>query len=194
MGQNKIVVRDSRPNLDGSPFLFEDWQKGSICMNNGDSIQSIMLRYNVYKDEMQFQYEDKAYSIGCTDSIKSIYLNGRTFIYTNFTEDGKNTVGYLEVLSSGKNSLLQRFYPEILAANFNIALNTGNKNDQLLMKKKYFFRNSDKCTPVDKKGLNIISILNENGKAVQSFVKKNKLSFRNEMDLIEITNFANTLN
>ncbi len=194
VGQNKIVITDSRPNLDGSPYLFEDWRNGSIYMNNGDTIVSIMLRYNVYKDEMQFQNEDKIYTIGSPENIARIILDNQTFVYLNYEEEGKPKKGYFEVLSQGTTCLLQRHFPTILAANFNVALNSGNKNDQLSLKKKFYLKKEALVVEIDKKGKNYVSAFDLKGKDIQKFAKDNDLSFKKDEDLIQITKFANSLN
>ncbi len=194
VGHHKIVLIDSRPNLDGSPYLSEDWQKGSILMKNGDTIVSIPLRYNVFKDEMQFQNEDKAYAIGSPDSIKKLMLGDLSFVYLGYNEDKKLKKGFFEELSKGSACLLQHHYPVILPANYNVALNVGNKNDQLSLKKKFFLKKDNNVIEIDKKGKNFVSAFNLKGKDIQKYVKDNNLSFNKETDLIQITNFANAHN
>jgi len=192
-GQNKIIINDSRPNLDGSQYLYDDWQKGSIFLNSGDTIKTIKLRFNVFKNEMQFQNNDQVYAIGSPENIKEIILGAHSFIYLNYNEDGKPKKSYFEIISRGNSCLLQFYYSEILPSNFNVALNSGNKNDQLSMKKKYFLKKGDTVIQIDKKGKNIVSAFELRGKEIQKYAKNNKLSFKNESDLIAIINFANSL-
>lgn len=191
---NKIIISESRPNLDGSPFLIEDWQKGTIIMNNGDTVVSILLRYNVYKDEMQIQDKDIAYIIGRPDSIKMLKLGDLSFVYLSYNEEGKHKKGFFEVLSQGSTCLLQHHYPVILPANYNVALNVGNKNDELTLKKKFFLNKDNTVVEIDKKGKNLISAFPSKGKEIQKYTKDNRLSFAKDTDLIEIAEFANTLN
>jgi len=193
-GQNKIIIQDARPNLDGSPFLYEDWQNGTIYFHNGDTIKTIMLRYNVYKNEMQYLNEEKAYAIGCPENIKEIIIGAHSFIYLNYSDEGKPSKGFFEVLSKGKTNLLLLHYPVILPANFNIALNSGNKNDQLSLKSKYYLKSNEIVVEIDKRGKNYISVFAQKEAEIQRYVKDKGLSFRKENDLITLTNFVNSLN
>ncbi len=192
-GQNKIVLIDSRPNLDGSPYLYDDWASGQVFFNNGDTIKSILLRYNVYKDEMQFQNEGKAYSVGSPEKIMLISMNNHSFIYQEYNEKEKKRDGFFELIYGGKSSLLQRHLVKILPANFNIALNSGNKNDQISMTKMYYFKYNDDIIPIEKNGKNVIAFLKGKGIDVQKFVKENKLSFKKEEDLIKFTKYLDSI-
>lgn len=194
-GQNLIVNSNLEPNLEGSPFLREDWQSGYIIMKSGDTIPSIELRYNVYKDEMHFKAEEKVYSIGIPEKIKILLLGESPFIYLSYKDDKIIRKSFFEILNIGKSLLLKHHYYEILPANYNLILNSGNKNKQLLLKKKYYLRTKEEViVEIDKRGERFISAFGNNGSEIEKYVKDNKLSFKEESDLIQITNFANSLN
>lgn len=192
-GQVKGINQNAPANLDGSPFLNENWQDGKIMLNNGDTIPTIKLRLNVYKEEMQFLHEDKTYFIGSPEEVKIISLGGSSFIFLNYEEKGTPKKSYFQEVYAGKVSLLIHYYPLILPANYNVQLNSGNKNDQILIKKKYFAKIGDKIVEIDKKGKNFISSFGEKELLISKFVKENKISFKDETDLISLIKYSNTL-
>jgi len=193
-GQNKIISKEASPNLDGSPFLNEEWAKGSIIMKNGDTIPEIMLRYNFHHGEMQFQHKEKVYAIGTPEVIKEVIMDGHTFVYLSYSDGGVSKSSFFETLCAGKSSLFALYYPQILPANYNVALNSGNKNDQLILRKKFFLKKGESVLPIDKKGKNLISAFEQKGKEIQKYAKDNNLSFKKEPDLITITKYVNSLN
>jgi len=191
-GENKIIVNDGIPNLTGSPYL-EDWQEGSIFMKNGDTIKTILLRFDVYNNDMQFMYDGKTWAIGAKNKVKVIKLEKHSFIYLPYKDNNQIKESFFEVLTAGKVSLLILYYPEVIRSNYNAVLNSGTKNDQLLLRKKYFFLEDDLVSFLDKKGKNLISANSQKSKEIKEFVKSNKLSFAEETDLITIADFLNSL-
>jgi len=191
-GENKIIMKDGIPNLTGSPYL-EDWQEGSIFMKNGDTIKTISLRFDVYNNDMQFKYDGKTWAVGAKNKIKVIKFEKHSFIYLPYKDKDQIKESFFEVLTAGKVSLLILYYPEVIRSNYNVVLNSGTKNDQLLLKKKYYFVEDDLVTFFDKRGKNLISANSQKSKEIKEFVKNNKLSFTEETDLIAIADFINSL-
>lgn len=192
-GENKIIIKDKPINLEGSPYLNEEWQTGSIILKNGDTIPSISLRLNVLKGEMQYQYEEKTYAIGAPEGLNEIIMGRRIFKYLTYTEDSKLKKNYFEVLSNGKSCLLKYHYIVILPANFNLALNSGNKNDQIVHKMKYYAKIGDSIIEIEKRGKNLISAFGNNEALISKYIKENKISLKNESDLITLIKYSNTL-
>jgi len=192
-GQNKIINQNAPANLDGSPFLNESWEDGSIFMNNGDTIPTIKLRLNVYKNEMQFLHKEKTYAIGAPEGVKFIKVGRSSFVFLSYEEKGTPKKGYFEEIYDGKVSLLINYYPEILPANFNVQLNSGNKNDQITIKKKYYAKIGDKIVEIDKRGKKFISSFGEKEPLISKYIKDNKISFKNEGDLVSLIIYSNTL-
>lgn len=192
-GENKIIIKDKPINLEGSPYLNEEWQTGSIFLSNGDTIPTINLRLNVLKGEMQYQFEEKTYVIGAPEGLKEIIIGGCVFIYLTYTKDSKLKKNYFEVLSNGKSSLLKYHYIVILPANFNPALNSGNKNDQIIHKMKYYAKIGDNFIEIDKRGKNLISAFGNKEALISKYIKDNKISLKNESDLITLIKYSNTL-
>lgn len=193
-GQNLIANPCLDPGIEGSPYLIEDWQQGYIIMKTGDTIPSIKLRYNVYKDEMHFMVDEKVYSIGIPDRIKILVLGDSPYFYFSYKEDNEIKKGFFEVLSLGKSCILKHYYYGIVQPNYNPILNTGSKMKQLVLKKKYFLKTKDNdIIEIDKKGEQFFSAFGSNGNIIKQYSKDNDLSFKEESDLIAIVSFANSL-
>jgi len=191
-GENKIITSNSQPNLSGSPFL-EDWRDGLIIMRSNDTIKTLKLRFDFYNNDMQFMYEGKTWAIGAKNKIKVIKVGDHSFVYLPYLDNSQIKENYFEALSAGKVSILILYYPQIKPANYNAILNTGTKENQLLLKKKYYFVQDDRVVLMDKKGRNLISANSQKSKEIKEFIKNNKLSFTEETDLITIADFVNSL-
>ena len=192
-GYNKILISDKLPGVDGSPYLWEGWKTGCVIFQNKKSIDSLLLRYNAYKEEMQFQMNNKIYIIGVPDSLSSININQRTFIYRGFTDKGIVKKSYFEVLSKGNAQIYVRHLIQIRESNYNAVLDAGEKNDQMEQVETYFIKKGDSIVFIDKKGKNILQLLSDKSKDVIDFVKQNHFSYTDKKDLCRIAEYYNSL-
>jgi len=192
-GENKIIIQDKPTNLEGSPFLNDDWQLGTIFFKNGDTIPTIKLRFNVHNGEMQYLHEEKTYAIGASENIKEIIIDGHHFEFLYYHDEGKFKKSFFEVLYADKTSLLQLHFTVILPTNFNPALNSGNKNDRIIHKMKYYAKIGDKIVEIDRRGKNFISAFGEKEALISKYIKDNNISLKEEADLIYLIRYSNTL-
>jgi len=107
----KGVRHIAYPTYTGFPFLTDVWAPGKIEFTNGESADSLFLRYSCFKDELL--YFNKALSIQIV--IDKASINGFSFtakdgITRKFRKqyyDGfQKGYHYFEVLSEGQSDLL----------------------------------------------------------------------------------------
>lgn len=192
-GYNKISMTEEIPGKEGSPYLLNEWLPGTILLNNGTKIEGLTYRYSVYRKEMQYQKENSAYAIGAPDSIKALWMDKRLFVYLTFTNESKTDKDFFEVLVDGKAKLLIRYVTEIIPANYNKALDVGNKNDQITIKETYYVQ-KDNESPVliDKKGKTIAQTLADQTEEIKKFTDKEHISFKKKEDLTRLIDYYNS--
>ena len=194
VGYNKIYTSDNIPGIDGSPYLWEGWIIGNVTFRNGKTIRGLSLRYNTNKDEMQYQADNKIFIIGTPDSLTSINIGERTFVYNAFDDNGKYNRGYFEVISKGKAYILLRHKVLLKKSNYNAALDVGEKNDHLEHKEAYCIKKDDSIIVlIDKKGKNLLQLLSDKSDEVSDFVKKNHMSYTNKNELCRIADYYTSL-
>ncbi|MGE5406856.1 MAG: hypothetical protein ACM3NR_04005 [Methanosarcina sp.] len=192
-GQNKLYVGDKRiPGLVGSPYLSDDWSTGSITLYNGNVINNLPLKYNVYLKEFHYQADKNEYILGSPDSVLFITMNGKRFMYLPFEEKKIKQKDYFEVLTGDESQLLLRHTASITKSNYNIALNAGEKDNRLEQKKLYYLRKYESIVLIDKKGKNLYNLLNDKSEELKQFSLQNHLSFTNEDDLKRIIDYYNS--
>ena len=109
---------------EGSPYL-GDWQTANIQFTNGSVMNDVLVRYNVYYNQMLYQDGDNTYVIGAPDSIFQIKFSDKTFIYKAYNSEQSTQNSYFEVVQSGKVNLLVKYEIEVIPANYNVALTVG---------------------------------------------------------------------
>lgn len=193
-GYNKIVTQEKLPGIDGFPFLQKDFSLGKIFLNENKIIDSIMLRYDIYHKEMQYKNEGKVYAIGAPENIKSISFDHRTFVYLTYLEKGVVTKDYFEALKLGKNaSLYRHYFITVIPANYNPAMDVGEKNDQIKLNEEFCMIYKDKFVTIDKRGKSVLALFTDGDKQkVKNFIKEKGISFKDENDLVVLDEFLNT--
>ncbi|HQG77076.1 MAG TPA: hypothetical protein PLS58_06280 [Bacteroidales bacterium] len=195
-GHNKITLgRDRIPGLAGSPYLYDEWEPGRIILHNGNVIDSLYMRYDVYAREIHYKAEGNIYILGSPDSVKSITLYSRHFEYLPFTEK-KNTVqkDYFEVLTAdGRAQLLIRHMVTRIKSNYNVALDVGEKDDRLEHKSLFYLRRDKTILLIDRKGKALMEMLIDKSRELENFVSQNRLSFTREADLKRVVDYYNSL-
>jgi len=181
--ENNIVK-----GTEGSPYL-SDWEYADILFTSGGEIKGLLVRYNVFTNQLLYQENNQTYLMGAPDSISELKFSNRNFIYREYLP-GKKT--FFEVVIKGKVSLLIKYEVEVTPANYNEALMSGNKNDVLNIKQKLYLQQGANYIPISKKD-QLLQFLSDKKTEVASLMTKEKLSFKKKQDMMEIVSFYNQL-
>lgn len=196
-GHNKLVTTDERiPGIVGSPYFSDNWSKSEITLLNGKVINDLFLRYNVHSGEIHFQTDNKTYILGSPDSVVSIDMYDKRFVYLPYQEKrSAQKKDYFEVFSSdGMVQILIRHSRDVVKSNYNVALNTGEKDDRMVPKQTFYIRKENSNVEVDKRGDNVYELLKDRSGELKEFVKRNKISFTQGEDLKQLVEYYNSLN
>jgi hypothetical protein len=101
-----IVATQYSKVKEGSPFLYEDWQKGKIILGNGQAYENVPLKLNLLEGTVHYKTEDNQEFVP-TEPVKEVMLINEEnqkrlrFIHSSFIckEEKK---GWYQVLDSGK--------------------------------------------------------------------------------------------
>ena len=154
------------------------------------------LRYNAYKDEIEFKKDNELYYIVKTDSC-DVMIDNRRYRHVYYQENNETTKGYLLVLSSdlkAKHLLFRkdkiRYNPPVLAA-------TSYQTDKPASLTKedpvYFLSTSLGILQMPRKKKELLTLFPEKVSQIEQFLKEKKISFNDENDLLLLTAYLSTL-
>jgi hypothetical protein len=191
-GYNYIYPENNTiKGTEGSPFL-GDWQPADVYFTNGSIMKGLMVRYNVFTNQMLYQENEKTYLMGAPDSIQELKFPEKTFIYKEYTIDQKKQKSFFEVVQQGKVSLLTKYEIEVTPSNYNEALMSGNKNDVLNIIQKLYLQQGATIVPLTKKVI-LFDVLSDKKSEIVAFMAKEKLSFKKKKDMIVLLAYYNQL-
>lgn len=190
-----ITSFDARPkNLVGSEYIIKEFLPAKLIDN--DEIFSI--RYNAYQDEMEVRKNEKEYSLPKDFNNTITFINSKKeYAVFEYIEGETSKKGFFVVIFKGtKISLTLKEKIKLLDE---VHPNTGYekyKPPTLKREKDKFYlaykNNTTAKLPSKKK--DFFNLFSTNSKAVQAYVKENKLGIKNQEDLIDIFQFYSSLN
>ena len=190
---SKVVL--SEDDIDGSPYLKDEFTLGDIITKDDIIYKNVPLRYNIYNDDIEFEMSEGSYlAISNPKKMKEIHIGDDVFIYAIKRKKKGEQYGYYKLVEDGKIQLLSRYnivfkeatnttgYNAAQPPQFNRNANSlyvklGTKEPQQLGKKK-----------------EIEKVFGSESKEILSYIKKTKLNIRKEQDLVKLIQHLNESN
>jgi hypothetical protein len=177
--------------VEGSPFL-GDWQAADVYFKNGSVMNGLMVRYNVLKNQMMYQEKQQTYVMSEPDSLLYLQFPDMKMVYLSFQDEKGSQNCFFEVAQAGKVNLLVRYAIDVIPANYNVALMSGNKNDVLSLVQKFYLQRGNEIAPINKKS-RLIELLADKKSEISSFISKERLSFKKKKDLMQVLEYYEKL-
>ena len=91
-------------NIDGTPFLNDEFIQGTVALKSGD-IYSGEFRYDIYADQVQFVAEGKIYCIAIPEETSFVKIGELQIKFLKYADKKNISDGYLVTLVDGYYSL-----------------------------------------------------------------------------------------
>jgi hypothetical protein len=187
---SKVVLSEN--DIQGSPYLKDEFTPGDIITKDDIIYKNVPLRYNIYNDDIEFEMSKGAYlAISNPKKMKEIRIDEDVFVYAIKRKKKGEQYGYYKLVEDGEIQLLSRYnivfkeatnttgYKAAEPPKFNRNANSfyvklGTKEPQQLGKKK-----------------EIEKVFGSESKEILSYIKKTKLNIRKEQDLVKLVQHLN---
>ena len=197
--QRKVVDNFSLDDVEGSPYLYDNFVLGEVSINNKvDGMYP--LRLNVYNDIFEIKTDEKTIKEIRQLHYVEINLQNQVYRLVSYLDNDKViSRGYFEVLEEGKNVILLKknekvFEPGVKAkTSFHI-----DKKPQIKDAVSYYLSfKSNSNVPIKITKLTSKEVLKafpeDNIKVLKSYIKDKNLNFKDVEELMHIVRFYNNL-
>lgn len=177
----------------GTPYLDDSYVNGTIAF--ATNTRTVPLRYNAYKDLMEFQADGQARVLDPSTTIKKVNFGETTFVVEKYKNDkGITKYGYFTLLDTGKVTLFSRKSVKFTPGMKGRALDGGDQAAEYRRNPDefYFKINNGEMTEV-KNIKSMIAAFPDKQDELLAFAKKEKISPRNEEELIKLVKYYNSL-
>jgi hypothetical protein len=182
--------------VDGSPYLFTEWKNGSILERNGTLSENLMIRYDSYRDEVQFLKDGRTLvvepSIATGFSFLILNYDTKRVEHVNFRNgfnvnvSGYTKLSYFKVLFDGKIKFLRK----IKTGYIEETVNNFGTNEQvkkfIKVEEEFLIKEDGSVVPISKGRKDLMEQFGNSSGELKVFMKENKLSFKSEADVLKV--------
>jgi len=187
-----------KKGLEGTPgtaYMNPDWQPGLIVMDDNTTIENLLMRYNLYTQQIQFIKEGDTMAIGNPENIKMIRIADKAFVYSEFLDNNIVKNGYFELRQDGKCRLLKR-WKALYQVSEGTSVNAGTPEETDVFITDchcYLGFGNQPAFSVSHNKNELIGSFGDKADRVRDFMKKSDIKLKSEEDLKMVVNFYNTL-
>jgi hypothetical protein len=186
MDRNSTVNEKESIQAEGSPYTQKEFQPVKL---NGLTA-NISAKYNAYVGQIHIKVDEKLVSLNVSGDYEVNFLvdnkTYKTFTYTTLTKLTKR--GFLVVVEDTEDFKLLK--EEIIIYKDKVpAKNTYIREEPAKFIREsdvYYFMLNDEAVHFPTKKKALIKAFPKNSKKIKSYIKTNKLSTKNEEDLVKI--------
>jgi hypothetical protein len=184
----RIVSEYSYTDTDGSPYLLNDqWITGTIRTANDKVIDGVKMKYDIYKDELEYENEGKLYRLGAKEIVEFVMPTGDAlYIFRRgfpAVED-QSTSSFYRVLYDGNTKVLKRFETKMRKEK---QYNSATAVNRFVPSETLYVLKDGKMHPI-KKGdrKKLLSLLSDKRSLMEYNIKEQQLDLRSELDMVKL--------
>jgi hypothetical protein len=192
--RNKVLER-KKEKIEGTPYLNEVFMSSSI--SGADNL--FVTRYNAYNDEVEISHDGSIFVIPKVDKHNTIVNKSFDYILKliRYNAGGENYVyGYLFELFTTENMGLYQRQQIVLQEAREAANSYSTAIPAKYIKKStehYLMMGENKVMLFPKNKKALTSLFSGKEEKITDYLKSEKISFKEEEDLIKLTKFLATL-
>lgn len=191
-GDVKTVLEQN--DIKGTPFLNDDFIKGTIYTASEQKYVDLPLRYNIYNDELEFKTpEGEVLALGTPDIIEAVEYGNFVMVYLPYTDNTKVKKGYFKVIHPGDVSLFSKYVVAFKEAGEPNAYDNAKPAEFARRPDVYYIKIGEAQAKKVGSKKELLAAFPKHQKEVADFVKKNKVKSSNPDKLKSLISYYNTL-
>lgn len=177
----------------GTPYMSEQYAKAKFQTSFGE-FTDVLARYNIYYDQIEFKEGDSVFAIRPDQVIQRVEIDNKTFVVDSYEFRGDIIPGYFQLVEAGKLKLLTKMVITLRERQEPKPLQTEGSPARFdRMPDVYYYRIGDMPTIKLKSIQKMIDTLPDHKKEMEQFVKKEKLSAKDQDELARLVRYYNSL-
>jgi hypothetical protein len=183
----------NKTDIEGSPFLGDEFSPGNITTFHGEIYSNIPLRYNAFTDDLVFLKDKDLYNINPKTIVKKAEFDGMVFGYRSYDKDGKTLSAFFEILTEGKATLLIKYSVEFNEKEEVKAYSDAKPARYGPPQKTYYIAFNDTPAKIIINKKSLLELFGAQKNEMDTYISKNKLSIRGDDAMTKIVVHYNSL-
>lgn len=179
-------------NIDGSPFLNDEFIPGEVVINDTVHIEKVPLRLNIYSHKMEFlDAQKQVLEIDLAQKGYQFNYGGLNFTQIDYVDDGNKVRGVLQLLADGNFRLYKKYLIKFEPATQAIGYQDAKPDRFVRLNDEYLLAVGENAPETFKATKNVFEKLKELKPGIEQYVKKEKIKVKSEKGLIELIRYCN---
>ena len=181
-------------DVEGNPYLSEDWVQGTVTLASGESYNDVPLKYDLVRNEPLFQ-NSKGEAMSFVSPVRKFSLQGNEKSVLQFRNGFKATDGgtpetFYQVLMDGETQLLKKISKVVTETKpFNSATTVKTFEQVQIL----FLVKDGLPIKIRKDKKVVLEALGDYSAQLEAYIKANKLNLKSEEGLIALVSYYNSL-
>lgn len=190
-----IVKGLKKSDIQGSPYLTENFTKGNLITTGNMKYSGLLLRYNIYFDVFEFKHPGKnTLETLNPDIIREVVLKGNKYIWLPYTNEYGVTHGYFITLNHGKAKALAHYTIDFVPAKELPIYHNDTQPAKFTEKRESLYVSFvDKPATLVLNKSDLLNALPAHKSAIAKYIKKQRIKVRMEKDFVKVIDYYNTL-
>lgn len=186
-----VVFKESLPITVGDVYLYKNWNKYANLISKTEKTYKIKgINYNIEEDSFQIKISTDSVFTLDRNYIKTIEIDNSIFTQLDTVI---NSNGFYEVLFLGKEvSLLKKHNVRLILGNLN-PLDGSIEANRYHKQVKYYIKKDNSLMRIKTKKKYLLSLFKGQEKTINTFIKSESLSVKDQKDLIKTLKYIDSL-
>jgi hypothetical protein len=179
-------------NIDGSPYLNDEFIEGAVFTTSKTQYVGVPLRYNIYNDQIEFQLgENPVQALAAPETVEMVQFGDFMFEYIPHTNAKKIKRGFFIIEEKGNATLYSK--PQVIFENAKepAAYQDAVPARFLTRPDEYYIRVGKEPAVLIAKKKDLEEVFPYHKAEIAEFIKKNKVKPNNPESLKELVQFYN---
>ncbi len=179
----------SYANVDGTPYLKDEFVPGDVFINDTILIEEVPLRYNIYSDQMEFVSVQKQVLVIDDPSQKYAFnLEGELFTIQDYIDRGNTEHGVLQLIVDGELRLYKKYLVNFKPATKAIGFQEAQPDRFTRQDDDYLIAIEQNNPETFHNPKDLLEKLKAHKPGIEKYAKEQKLKLKSESGLIQYCN------
>ncbi len=180
--------------IEGSPYLQDEFVSGSIYTIQKLMYIEILLRYNIYNDNLEFKLpSDEVQALSAPEIVEKAIIGDIQLNYSPFLRANKIRHGFLLLLEEGKASLFSKPVVAFKEATEPAAYKLAEPAKFVRKADEFYIRIGNEPAKLITGKKDLIESFQDNRDKVENYIDKNRIKTNKAEDLKKVVSFYNSL-
>lgn len=188
----KTEIPIAQPSWVGSSYWSETWSTATLFLKNQSTLENVPVRLETESGNVEVMFNGVPHFLDWKKLDKVLFTDerGSQWLIRNpndYKRDGQIFKGIVRVLyEDEKYIVLRNYYVSIMRANYNVAVDVGNKDNRKIQKNKTYMRKSDQWIEVQGSAKKLLKSLGVSVERQKEILKSKDFDLKQDSDLVAL--------